>query len=65
MNTDLIFKVAGIAILVSILTQVLGKTGRDDHVGLVSLAGILIILVLILGKLSELISIIQTLFGLS
>ena len=65
MSVDLILKVAGIGLLVSILTQVLSKTGRDDHAGLISLAGILIILVLILGKLSELISIIQGIFGLS
>lgn len=65
MSIDLILKVAGIGLLVSILSQVLGKTGRDDHAGLVSLAGILIILILIISKLSELISVIQTLFGLS
>ncbi len=65
MSVDLILKVAGIGLLVSILTQVLSKTGRDDHAGLISLAGILIILVLILGKLSELISIIQGIFGLN
>ena len=65
MSVDLILKVAGIGLLVSILTQVLSKTGRDDHAGLISLAGILITLVLILGKLSELISIIQGLFGLN
>ena len=65
MSVDLILKVAGIGLLVSIMTQVLSKTGRDDHTGLISLAGILIILVLILGKLSELISIIQGIFGLN
>lgn len=65
MSIDLILKVAGIGLLVSILTQVLSKTGRDDHSGLVSLAGILIILILILGKLTELISTIQSVFGLS
>ena len=65
MSVDLILKVAGIGLLVSILTQVLSKTGRDDHAGLISLAGILIILVLILGKLSELISLIQGIFGLN
>ena len=65
MSVDLILKVAGIGFLVSILTQALSKTGRDDHSGLVSLAGILIILVLILSKVTELISTIQTIFGLS
>ena len=65
MGVDLVLKVAGIGILVSILTQVLGKTGRDDHAGLVSLSGILIVLVLVLTKLSELISTIRGIFGLN
>ena len=65
MEIGLILKVAGIGLLVSIITQVLGKTGRDDHSGLVSLAGILIILVLIISKISEIISMIQSIFGLS
>ena len=65
MSVELILKVAGIGLLVSILNQVLSKMGRDDHTGMVSLAGILMILVLVLGKLSELISVIQGLFGLN
>ena len=64
MEIGLILKVAGVGILVSILAQFLGKTGRDDHAGLVSLAGILIILVMIITKLTELISMIQNIFGL-
>ena len=64
MDISLILKVAGVGLLVSILTQVLGKTGRDDHAALVSLAGILIVLVLIISKLSELIGAIQSVFGL-
>lgn len=65
MEIGLILKVAGIGLLVSIITQALGKIGRDDHAGLVSLAGILIILVLIITKLSELISTVQSIFGLN
>lgn len=65
MDISLILKIAGVGILVSILTQVLGKTGRDDHANYVSLAGILIVLILIISKLSELINVIQSVFGLT
>ena len=65
MSIELILKVAGIGLLVSILNMILGKIGREDHAGLISAAGIIIILVLVISKLSELISVIQTVFGLS
>ena len=65
MDISLILKVAGIGLLVSVLTQVLSKSGRDDHSNFVSLAGILIILLLLVSKLSELITTLQNLFGLT
>ena len=65
MEIGLILKVAGIGVLVSILSVVLGKTGRDDHVGFVSLAGILVVFVILIAKISELLSAIQSVFGLS
>ena len=65
MDITFILKVAGIGLLVSILTQVLSKTGRDDHSNLVSLAGIVIILILLVSKVSDLILLIQNTFGLS
>ena len=64
MEISLILKVAGVGLLVGILTQVLGKTGRDDHATFVSLAGILVVLVMIISKLSELINAIQNVFGI-
>ena len=63
MEISLILKVAGIGLLVSALTQVLSKSGRDDHVGFVSLAGILVVLFLLITKLSDLISAIEAVFG--
>ena len=65
MEVGLILKIAGIGFIVSILSVVLSKTGREDHVGFVSLAGILIIFVMIVAKISELVSAIQSVFGLS
>ena len=65
MEIGLVLKVAGIGILVSILGVILGKMGRDDHVGFVSLAGILVVFVILIAKISELLSAIQSVFGLS
>ena len=64
MDISLILKVAGIGLLVSALCQVLAKSGRDDHSNLVSLAGILIVFLLLISKLSELINAIESVFGL-
>ena len=65
MDISLILKVAGVGLLVSILSQVLSKYGREDHSNYVSLAGIFIVLVLIISKLSELVKLIQSTFGLN
>jgi len=64
MSIELILKIAGVGLLVSILTQTLGKIGRDDHAGLVSLAGILLALILIISELSSLITLVRETFGL-
>ena len=44
MNTDIIFKIAAVGVIVSILNQILKHSGRDDQAFLTSLAGILIVL---------------------
>ena len=46
------------------LTQVLSKNGRDDHASLVSLAGVITVLFLLITRLGDLISTIQGVFGL-
>ena len=62
MDVSLILKIAGVGLLVAIITQVLGKTGRDDHSMYVSLAGIIVILLMLISEISELFSAVFELF---
>ncbi len=64
METELIFKVAGIGILVAVAYVVLSKSGRDEMAMLLSLCGTVIILLMIAGRVNELFSYVRTSFGL-
>lgn len=63
MEIDLIFKIAGIGIIVAILNPILSKAGRDEQATLVTLAGLIIAMILIAGKLSDLFGTLKSLFG--
>ena len=62
MSVDLIFKIAAVGILVSVLSQVLKHSGRDEQAFLISLAGLLIVLFWILPYIYELFETIKNLF---
>lgn len=62
MDVDLIFKLAALGILVSVLNLLLSKSGRDDYGLIVTLAGLLVSLLVIVRKVSELFETIRTLF---
>ena len=64
MDINFIFKIAAVGILVSILSQVLKHSGRDEQAFLVSLAGLLIVLFWIVPYIYELFVDIQKLFVL-
>ena len=64
MNISLIFKIAAVGILVSILSQVLKHSGREEQAFLVSLAGLLIVLFWIVPYIYDLFESIQQLFTL-
>ncbi len=63
-SVDVIFKIAGIGILITVICQVLKKSDRDDIATLVSLAGLVIVLMLVLSMISELFYQIKTIFEL-
>lgn len=63
MDISLIIKIAGIGILVSVASQVLGKSGRDDQATFVAIAGILVTLMLLVSHIRELFDLITSLFG--
>ena len=64
MTINLIFKIAAVGILVSILSQVLKHSGRDEQAFLVSLAGLILVLTWILPQIYELFVTLQRLFAL-
>ena len=64
MQVDLIFKIAAIGILVAVLNMLLSKAGRDDQALLCSIAGLVVVLMIILEEISSLFDTVKTLFGL-
>ncbi len=64
MNVDLIFKIAAIGILVSVLNQVLSRSGRDEQAMMTTLAGLVVVLMMVVQKISDLFNLVKGLFGL-
>ncbi|MBQ3597058.1 MAG: stage III sporulation protein AC [Clostridia bacterium] len=64
MNVEVIFKIAAIGLLVAIITQVLKKTDRDDIATMVSIAGLIIVLTIVIGMISDLFESIKNMFYL-
>ena len=64
MDVDLIFKIAAIGIIVAVLNQVLIRSGREEQAMLTTLAGLIVVLLMIVQQISGLFSTIKSLFGL-
>lgn len=64
MSVSLIFKIAAVGILVTILNQVLKHSGREDHAFLISLAGLILVLTWIVPYIYDLFVMMQSLFDL-
>ena len=63
MSVNLIFKIAAVGILVSVLSQVLTKAGRDDYALITVLAGIAAVLIMLLPYLSQLLDAVNGMLG--
>ena len=63
MDIDFIFKIAAIGIVVSILNQVLSRSGWEEQATLTTLAGLIVVLMLIVQKISDLFDLIKRLFA--
>ena len=64
MDVGLILKIAGIGILVSVACQILNRSGREDQSGLVSLAGVVIVLFMLVGEMGTLFDTVRDIFGI-
>ena len=65
MDIDLIFKIAAIGIIVSILNQVRSRSGRDEQATMTTLAGLVVALMIVAREIAELFDLVKTLFHFS
>lgn len=64
MDIEIILKAAGVAMIVTVVCQLLSRAGRDEQSTMVSLVGMLVVLILVATKIGELISLLRGAFGL-
>ena len=62
MDIDLIFSVAAVGIIVSILNQVLVRSGREEQATMTSLAALVVVLMIVVQRIAELFDMVKTLF---
>ena len=63
MDVDLIFKIAAIGILVAVLNQLLVRSGREEQATMTTLAGLVVVLMIVVQKIAELFDLVKTLFN--
>ena len=64
MEVDLIFKIAAIGIIVAVLHQLLVRSGREEQAMMTTLAGLIVVMMILIGEISDLFQLIKTTFGL-
>ena len=64
MDVDLIFKIAAVGILVAVLNLLLIRSGREDQAMMTTLAGLVVVLMMLVQQISDLFQLVKTLFGL-
>ena len=64
MDVDLSFKIAAIGILVAVLNQVLSRAGRDEQAMMTTLAGLVVVLMMVVQEIAQLFTMVKTLFHL-
>ncbi|HIR47722.1 MAG TPA: stage III sporulation protein AC [Candidatus Caccousia avicola] len=64
MNVDLIFRIAAIGILVAVLNQLLIRSGREEQAMMTTLAGLIVVLMMLIQEINTLFQTIKSIFGL-
>ena len=64
MDVDLIFKIAAIGILVAVLNLLLVRSGREEQAMMTTLAGLVVVLMMLVQQISDLVDLVKTLFSL-
>mgnify|MGYP000572189640 FL=1 len=63
MDVDLIFKIAGIGIIVAVLAQLLKRSERDEQALMITIAGLVIVLFMLINEISRLFETVKSTFG--
>ena len=63
MEVHLIFKIAAVGIIVSILNQVLVRSGREEQATMTTLAGLVVVLLIVVQKIAQLFDLVKNLFN--
>ena len=63
MDVSLILKIAGVGVLVSVASAILNKSGRDEQAMLVTLAGIIVVMLMLVGEIGTLFETVRSVFG--
>ena len=64
MDVDLIFKIAAVGILVAVLNQVLSRAGREEQAMMTTLAGLVVVLMMVVQEIADLFALVKNLFQL-
>ena len=64
MEIDLLFKIAAVGIVITVLNQVLIRSGREDQALLVALAGVVVVLFILIEQIGDLFESVKSVFGL-
>lgn len=64
MEIGLILKIAGVGILISVLTTILAKSGKDEQAMMVTVAGIVVVMLMLVEEIGVLLDTVRTVFGL-
>lgn len=64
MDVDMIFKIAAIGIIVAVLNQVLIRSGREEQAMMTTLAGLIVVLMMLIGEISSLFDTVKSVFDL-
>ncbi len=63
MDVDLIFKIAGIGIIVAVLAQLLKRSERDEQALMITIAGLVIVMLMLVNEISKLFETVKSTFG--
>lgn len=64
MEVELIFQIAGIGIIVAVMNVLLTRSGRDEQALMITIAGLVIVLAMVVNKIAQLFETVKTVFGI-